>query len=134
MNMPGFSAEASLFGINTGYLGEDHYRIEGNVYPANYLDQNCLRNCKQDCGSACAGTAGSGKSICIHECAHDNAQCKTTVGASFSVSRSFRYLLARLAPFALEAAPPPAVTHLAIKDFVAFQRDRVLDFRETRRA
>jgi len=78
MNMPGFTAEASLFGINVGYLREDYYRIEGNVYPANYLDQNCLRNCKQDCGAVCAGTAGTGKSTCIHECAHDNAQCNSS--------------------------------------------------------
>jgi hypothetical protein len=61
------------------------------------------------------------------------AQCRTTGGASFSVSRSFQYLLARLAPFALEAVPPPAVTHLAIKDSVAFQADRVLDSWESRR-
>ncbi len=58
------------------------------------------------------------------------AQCRTTGGASFSVFRSSRYLLARLAPFALAAAPEPVVTRLEIKDSVAFQAYRVLDFRK----
>jgi hypothetical protein len=77
MNLPGFAAEASLYGSNNRYLRVTHQLIEGNVYPANYVDQNCLRDCKKDCGSVCAGTAGSAKSACIHECALDNAQCNS---------------------------------------------------------
>jgi hypothetical protein len=56
------------------------------------------------------------------------AQRRTTGGASFSVSRSSPYLLARLAPFALAAVPEPVVTRLEIKDSVAFQAYRVVDF------
>jgi hypothetical protein len=43
---------------------------------AQIIDSNCLAECVQDCGTACADVAGSGKSQCIRDCARDNAACK----------------------------------------------------------
>ena len=76
MNVPGFTADASLYRVSNHYYVHGMYhRTESNVYPADYLDQNCLDACKVDCGIACAGLLGSNKAWCIRECAADNREC-----------------------------------------------------------
>ena len=74
-NLPGFTGEASLYDARNGYVRSMHHRTEQMIYPANYVDQACLNDCLVDCGSECAGTAGSGKSACIRQCAQDNNEC-----------------------------------------------------------
>ena len=76
MNIPGFTANASLYKTNGRYDVHDVYhQTEQRIYPADYIDQTCLGNCTRDCGDECAGTSGQGKSACIGECAKDNAAC-----------------------------------------------------------
>jgi hypothetical protein len=77
-NMPRFTAEASLY--STSYHCHVHgmyQEAEKKVYLADFIDQACLGECKKDCGTECAGTTGSGKAACIHQCAADNAECST---------------------------------------------------------
>ena len=76
--LPGFSGEASLYNSHHSYVRGLDYAFEAAVHPATYVDQACLSHCLRDCGSECAGTSGSGKSLCIHECAHDNLQCRSS--------------------------------------------------------
>jgi hypothetical protein len=76
IGLPGFTAEASLHGGRSGYVGSLLRRIEQNIYPADYVDYVCVDACKQNCGSACADTAGQAKSACIRECARDNKACE----------------------------------------------------------
>ena len=75
MNLPGFAAESSLYGSRTGYSADVSRRIDQNIYPADYEDHACLDGCLQNCGSACAGTSGQGKSACIRQCAQENRDC-----------------------------------------------------------
>jgi hypothetical protein len=78
MTLPGFTAEASLDCISNRYMYSLHDGTEQIIYPANYTDQSCLRRCTQDCGSVCAGMIGQGKSLCIRECANENAECSSS--------------------------------------------------------
>ena len=77
MNMPKFTAEASLYQMSRYYVtGSANFpSASKGIYPA-YQDQNCLNGCLNDCGSLCAGTAGSGKSACVRECAQENKECR----------------------------------------------------------
>ena len=76
MNIPGFTADASLCSSSNHYYVHGMYhRTEQNVYPADYIDQNCLSACIVNCGSVCAGTSGNAKAACINECAMDNSEC-----------------------------------------------------------
>src|SRR2546421_12665261 len=78
MRTPGFTGEASLYRASNHYYVHGMYHpTEQKVYPADYIDQTCLGTCKHDCGSVCAGTAGSARRDCIHECEQDNARCNT---------------------------------------------------------
>ena len=77
-SMPRFTAGASLYSINSRYHVHGMYQAaEHKVYLADYVDQVCLGECKQNCGTVCAGTSGSAKAACIHQCAADNAECNT---------------------------------------------------------
>src|SRR5262245_17725335 len=73
--MPGFGAEATLYVSRNRYLTSMAGGFAPSVFAATYSDQACVGRCKRNCGSACAGTTGSGKAECIHECAHENAHC-----------------------------------------------------------
>jgi hypothetical protein len=78
MDIPGFTAQAVL-------VDQSRYRARRvtpissqPIHPATFVDQNCLRSCQQDCGSACAGEAGQAKSACVKSCSSDNASCVST--------------------------------------------------------
>ena len=77
MNMPKFTAEASLYQMSRYYVtGSANFpSASRGIYPA-YQDQNRLNGCLNDCASLCAGTAGSGKSACVRECAQGNKECR----------------------------------------------------------
>ena len=84
MNLPGFTAEASVYKTRRHYRvactphvlvdgrGVLPHRIEQKIYPA-FQDQNCLNDCLQNCGSVCVG---SDKGSCIRICARENAACR----------------------------------------------------------
>ncbi len=75
-NLPGFTGEASLYSASNHYYVHGMYhRTEQKIYPADYIDQNCLADCLQDCGIVCAGTSGQGKAYCVRRCEQDNAAC-----------------------------------------------------------
>jgi hypothetical protein len=73
--LPGFDAEATLYDSRISYWSSTARGYASSVLPAAYVDQACLGRCKQNCSIACAGTTGSGKAGCIHECARENAGC-----------------------------------------------------------
>lgn len=79
MGIPGFTAEASLFSASNHYYVHGMYhRTEQQIYPADFIDQTCLAECKQDCGIVCAEFVGEGRRTCIRQCAQDNAACNVT--------------------------------------------------------
>jgi len=79
MTMPGFSAESALRGAGVRYPSHTRSMASAaQVIAADFVDQNCLSGCLQNCGFACAGTAGQGKAACIRQCAADNAECRAS--------------------------------------------------------
>lgn len=76
MNLPAFTAEASLYRSSNKYVCHTHQRTPPQVSPAAY-DQSCLSGCLQDCGITCGGESGSSKAACLRQCSNENTDCKS---------------------------------------------------------
>ena len=105
MNIPEFTAEASLYRSINRYVCHTHHRAQPQVTPAAY-DQSCLNECLQDCGITCAGESGSTKAACVRRCSNENANCKTGC-----------YVTSTPPP----PLPPPAPTKFASRMRTAFE-------------
>ena len=82
MRLPGFTATA-VFTHRKSYRAAPTAQLSlQEIEPATYVDQNCLKGCKVDCGTECAGTAGPARSSCIAECSSDNNNCTATCTVS----------------------------------------------------
>lgn len=79
LNVPGFTAEAAL------YIAYGHYRMcgvyqqfEQVVQIADFVDYNCLSQCKKNCGLYCSIAGSPDKVSCIRECAIENKECESS--------------------------------------------------------
>jgi hypothetical protein len=73
MNMPGFTAQASLLQTSKSYYSSNRSAsTTGAVYPA-FCSWPCYSNCRATCTTACLDGSlfGAAKGACLRECAAD---------------------------------------------------------------
>jgi hypothetical protein len=81
INMPGFTAEASIYKRSRGYhivVNAEPMR-EFLVIPQQICDPNCLSQCISDCISGCAGDLDCVRT-CRPSCRTLCCPCQTTCG------------------------------------------------------
>lgn len=70
VNMPGFTAEASLDRTSRYHQMAQEPSGGGAIRPASFLDRRCYTRCRTTC--RCGGLTGGNLGACLREC---NADC-----------------------------------------------------------
>ena len=72
INMPGFTAEASLYPTSRHYqMAQAPAQAGGAVRPAGFVDPGCYARCHYWCGPDCRGLSGADLGRCLRLCRQD---------------------------------------------------------------
>lgn len=78
MQLPGFSAESSLYQTATHYYSRA-LPCPGDgvdIYLAAYVDRDCFDDCFQQCSDICFESTEPGRRACVAKCNAHNATCR----------------------------------------------------------
>ena len=76
MNMPGFTAEASLCRTGGGYRMAGAYDQTAEGIRAAFVDQSCFNSCYNNCNWGCFGSTGKARSACLLDCKRTEIDCR----------------------------------------------------------